>query len=138
MAESTDIAAGQPPLLHEAYVSSRTRAPGQKLIRIPQTLSEATGPAFGTEQLWAGAEDLTRQVPGGEAAGQRIYVHGRVTDETGHPVRTSLIEVWQANAAGRYAHDRDRHDAPVDPYCVGRGAVDASQITRKPTLKTRW
>ena len=66
--------------------------------------------------------DLTRQHEG-EALGERIFVHGRVLDENGRPVRGALIEVWQANAAGRYKHKVDGHDAPLDPNFSGAGRM---------------
>lgn len=108
---------------HPDYRSSALRAPRAAPVCIPQTRSETSGPRPGGEHLFAGSADLTRQVPGGGAQGQRIVVHGRVTDERGRPERGALVEVWQANAAGRYRHDGDGHDAPLDPHFVGRGAV---------------
>lgn len=105
------------------YRSSAKRAPQQAPLRIPQTLSELSGPHIGADRLRQGATDLTRQVAGGEAQGQRIIVFGRVTDERGRPEREALVEVWQANAAGRYRHDGDRHDAPLDPHFIGAGAA---------------
>jgi len=114
----------QPPNLHPAYRSTLRRAPSQAPIRIPDTLSEITGPCYGPEKLWPGASDLSRPAGGGgEAQGQRIVVHGGVWDDRGRPVRNALIELWQANAAGRYRHDLDRHDAPLDPCFEGRGAT---------------
>jgi protocatechuate 3,4-dioxygenase beta subunit len=87
-------------------------------------LSEITGPCYGSEKLWPGSSDLTRpEGGGGEAQGQRIVVHGQVRDDRDRPVHNALLEVWQANAAGRYHHDVDRHDAPLDPCFHGRGAV---------------
>lgn len=117
-----------PPGLHPAnataaYRSSEKRAPRATPIGIPCSVSESSGPRCGIERLRPDALDLTRQVSGGEALGQRIIVHGRVTDERGRPERNTLIEVWQANAAGRYRHDGDRHDAPLDPYFIGSGAA---------------
>ncbi len=107
-----------------AYRSSAKRAPREPLIAIPHTLSEISGPRFGREMLRAASQDLTRPVGAqGEALGQRIIVHGRVRDEYGRPERGALIEVWQANAAGRYLHDGDRHDAPLDANFTGSGAL---------------
>ena len=105
------------------YRSSEKRAPFEAAITIPHTASEITGPRFGREKLREGAHDLTRQVPDGTAQGQRIIVFGRVTDERDRPERGALIELWQANAAGRYRHDGDTHDAPLDPYFIGAGQV---------------
>ena len=107
-----------------AYRSSAKRAPQQPLVSIPHTSSEITGPRFNRVVQPAAPHDLTRPSGAtGEALGQRIMVHGRVTDEHGRPARKTLIEVWQANAAGRYLHDGDRHDAPLDPNFTGAGAV---------------
>ena len=89
---------------------------------MPQTLSEVTGPTFDT--AWFGPElaDMTR-VDNGEAQGQRMILAGRVLDEDGRPVPKTLLEIWQCNAAGRYRHDRDQHDAPLDPHFRGVGQV---------------
>ncbi len=108
---------------YPAYRSSEKRAPFEAAITIPHTASEITGPRFGREKLREGAQDLTRQVPDGTAQGQRIIVFGRVTDDRNRPERGALIELWQANAAGRYRHDGDTHDAPLDPYFIGTGQV---------------
>ena len=112
-----------PPNDSPAYRSSSLRAPRAAPIALPAGHAEASGPSFATDSLQPGGVDLTHQVPGGEAQGQRILVHGRVTDEAGRPERHALIEVWQANAAGRYRHARDDHDAPLDPYFLGAGQV---------------
>lgn len=109
-----------PPLLYPDYKSSRLRAPKEPLVVVPRTLSEVTGPAFGHEEVGPLDHDLTRQF-GGEPLGERIVVTGRVTGDDGRPVRNSLVEVWQANAAGRYAHAKDRHPAPLDPNFAGAG-----------------
>jgi len=110
----------QPKHLHPAYVSSLKRAPTQPLIYMPQTISEITGPLFGRESVDVKAFDLTKQHPG-EPVGERIVVSGRVIDEDGRPIRQTLVEIWQANAAGRYRHDMDQHDAPLDPNFTGTG-----------------
>jgi protocatechuate 3,4-dioxygenase beta subunit len=96
------------------------RAPTEPLIDLPETLSEITGPMFSKEIVASGAFDLTRQHKG-EPLGERITVSGRVLDEDGIPVRDSLVEIWQANAAGRYLHKWDQHDAPLDPNFTGVG-----------------
>lgn len=112
----------QPEFLHPPYVSSQRRAPLQPLVAIPQTLSEITGPQFGSESVVAGANDLTRQHRG-QPLGERIVVSGRVIDENGRPAPRTLVEIWQANAAGRYLHKRDQHNAPLDPNFTGEGHV---------------
>jgi protocatechuate 3,4-dioxygenase beta subunit len=92
------------------------------LVPLAPSLSELTGPAFGADTLHPGDADLTR-VPGrvGEAIGQRIYVTGRVLEDEGLPVANALVEIWQANAAGRYFHKSDSHEAPLDPNFTGGG-----------------
>ena len=115
-----DDADVDPPYLYPDYVATRTRAPARPLVPIPHTLSEATGPAFGHEEVGPKDHDLTAQHDG-EPLGQRIVVQGRVLDGDGRPVRNTLVEIWQANAAGRYRHDVDRHPAPLDPNFRGAG-----------------
>jgi protocatechuate 3,4-dioxygenase beta subunit len=110
----------QPPYLYPDYVATRLRAPKKPLILLPKTLSDTTGPAYGRGPIGELDNDLTRQ-HGGEPLGERIIVTGRVTDGDGRPVRDSLIEIWQANAAGRYIHENDRHPAPLDPNFSGAG-----------------
>src|SRR5512133_3066927 len=107
-----------PPYLWPDYVATITRAPNRPLIVIPQTLSEITGPAFGHERVGPLDHDLTRQHQG-EPQGERIILHGRVLDGDGRPVRNTLVEIWQANAAGRYHHQVDVHPAPIDPNFTG-------------------
>ncbi len=108
------------PYLHPAYKSTVGRSPKQPLVRLPHSLSEITGPHFGHEAVRPEDRDLTHHA-GGEAQGQRIIVTGRVTDADGEPVRDALLEVWQCNAAGRYRHEADQHDAPLDPHFAGMG-----------------
>ncbi len=112
----------QPPYRVEAYASTHKRAPSQSPIEVPQTLSEITGPRFGRGAQRSGDQDLT-QFRYGAAVGERIVVAGRIVDEDGQPVRDALIEIWQANAAGRYVHAGDQHDAPLDPHFSGMGAT---------------
>ncbi len=112
----------QPPYAVADYASTHRRAPSQPLVAVPQTLSEITGPRLGRASLFPGDEDLTH-FDGGAAVGERIVVGGRVIDEDGRPVRDALIEIWQANAAGRYVHANDQHDAPLDPHFTGLGAT---------------
>jgi protocatechuate 3,4-dioxygenase beta subunit len=106
--------------LYPDYKSTRLRAPEKPLIILPHTLSEVTGPAYGRDRVGPLDHDLTRQFEG-EPLGERIIVTGRVLDGDGRPVRNSLVEIWQANAAGRYIHAGDRHPAPLDPNFAGAG-----------------
>jgi protocatechuate 3,4-dioxygenase beta subunit len=129
--------ADQPPALFAPYASTAARAPREPLVRIPQTLTEVTGPGGDWDRLLGPAmADLTRQ-HGGEALGQRIIVSGRVLDEDARPVAGTVVEVWQANAAGRYIHLRDQWDAPLDPNFTGVGRVvtDADGRYRFVTVK---
>jgi protocatechuate 3,4-dioxygenase, beta subunit len=111
---------GDPEYLHDDYVATRIRSPKQPLVPLPHTLSEITGPVYGHERVRETDHDLTTQFPG-EPIGERIVLHGRVSDGDGHPVRNALIELWQANAGGRYQHQVDRHPAPLDPNFAGAG-----------------
>jgi protocatechuate 3,4-dioxygenase beta subunit len=90
---------------------------------LAQTLSELTGPVYGHDAVGENDADLIRNgaVNNGEPLGPRIVVTGRVTDEFGRPVPNTLVEIWQANAAGRYVHMDDIHDAPLDPNFFGAG-----------------
>jgi len=126
----------QPEYLHPPYISSQKRAPSQPLVHLPHTISEITGPVFGQELIDVKAFDLTRQ-HSGEPLGERIIVSGRVIDEDGRPLSHTLVEVWQANSAGRYAHAIDQHDAPLDPNFTGCGhtITDAEGRYRFVTIK---
>jgi len=110
----------QPGHLHSPYVSSIKRAPAKPLVAIPQTISEITGPIFGSNHVDIQAFDLTKQ-HSGEPLGERIVVSGRVIDEDARPVPQTLVEIWQCNAAGRYLHRVDQHEAPLDPNFTGCG-----------------
>jgi protocatechuate 3,4-dioxygenase beta subunit len=109
-----------PPYDHSDYVGTRLRAPKEPLVIIPETLTELSGPAYGESAVGALDADLTRQ-HAGEPQGQRITVSGRVLGSDGKPLRGQLVEIWQANAAGRYAHEVDTHDSPLDPNFTGAG-----------------
>ena len=110
----------QPEYLYEGYRSSIRRAPSQALIQLPHTLSELTGPLYGHNPIGESDNDLTRHFA--EAPlGERIIVAGRVVDQDGRGVPSALVEVWQANASGRYRHSRDSHPAPLDPNFLGAG-----------------
>ncbi len=125
-----------PPYDHPEYRSTALRAPRKPLLPLPHTLSELTGPVFGEGALGELDADLTRQHPG-EPLGERIVVSGRVLESDGRPVRNALVEIWQANAAGRYVHENDRHPAPVDPNFTGAGRclTDADGHYRFTTIK---
>ena len=110
----------QPPYAYPGYRSTLLRAPTRPLVILPHTLSEVTGPVFGYADVQPTDSDLTRQHDG-EPIGERIVVSGRVLDENSRPVAHALVEVWQANAAGRYRHAVDDHDAPLDPNFTGAG-----------------
>jgi protocatechuate 3,4-dioxygenase, beta subunit len=110
----------RPTLAWEAYGSTRLRAPRQPLVPLPHLLTEVTGPLLGERGLGPLDHDLTRQHDG-EPLGERIEVYGRVLDGDGRPVPSTLVEIWQTNAAGRYAHVSDRHPAPLDPNFTGFG-----------------
>ena len=112
--------ATQPAYLYPGYRSTVKRAPTRPLVLLPHTLSEVTGPVFGYDDVNPTDSDLTRQHDG-EPIGERIVVSGRLLDENGRPVAHALVEMWQANAAGRYRHATDDHDAPLDPNFTGAG-----------------
>ena len=110
----------QPPYLYPPYASSVRRAPTRPLVLLPHTLTELEGPVFGHDLVRPSDADLTAQ-GAGEPLGERIAVTGRVLDEAVRPIPRTLVEVWQANAAGRYRHSRDEHPVPLDPNFTGCG-----------------
>ncbi len=106
----------------DGYRSSALRGPTKPLVPIRQSLSELTGPVYGHDSVGDLDGDLTRNGRrNGEPLGERIVVTGRVLDENARPQPNTLIEIWQANAAGRYLHKVDQHDAPIDPNFFGGG-----------------
>jgi len=109
-----------PPLDSPDYRATELRHPRQPLVLLPQRLTEVTGPLLGEERVGPLDNDLTRQHLA-EPLGQRIIVHGRVLEADGRPVRHTLVEIWQANAAGRYRHAVDSWPAPLDPNFTGVG-----------------
>ena len=110
-----------PALDDEGYKSARLRHPRQPLVYLPHTVTEVSGPQLGPERVTGDLDhDLTRQHEG-EPLGERIVVSGRVLDGDGRPMRGTLVEIWQANAAGRYLHKGDQHPAPLDPNFSGAG-----------------
>jgi protocatechuate 3,4-dioxygenase beta subunit len=118
------------------YRATQWRAPSRALAPIPEELHALEGPVFGEDVVERADNDLTRQHEG-EPLGERIIVHGRLLGDDGRPLRNALIEVWQANAAGRYLHDVDRHPAPLDPNFSGAGRVltDGGGRYRFTTIK---
>ena len=121
---------------HDAYRSTIRRAPRQPLITLPHTLSELTGPLCGHNQIGPTDADLTAHFAD-PPQGERIIVAGRIMDEDGRGVPNAMVEIWQANAAGRYRHSRDNHPAPLDPNFLGAGRVvtDAGGNYRFTTIK---
>jgi protocatechuate 3,4-dioxygenase beta subunit len=125
-----------PPHDWPAYRGTILRHPKRPLVPIPNTLSDVTGPALGEDRIGDADFDLTTGHPG-EPQGQKIVLHGRVLDGNGRPVPDTLVEVWQANAAGRYWHKIDRHPAPLDPNFkgVGRCMTDSQGRYRFITIR---
>jgi protocatechuate 3,4-dioxygenase, beta subunit len=125
-----------PKHLTPGYKSTAKRSPSKPLIIMPHTLSELTGPVYGHDVIQESDNDLTKQHKG-EPLGERIIVHGQVLDEDKRPVPNALVELWQANACGRYIHVVDQHPAPLDPNFTGAGRAqsDAQGYYRFVTLK---
>ncbi|GAC1435296.1 MAG: protocatechuate 3,4-dioxygenase subunit beta [Ktedonobacteraceae bacterium] len=127
-----------PPYLYEAYQSTRRRAPKLPLIEVPLTVSELTGPGPAISAITAEDADLTRNAgTGGEAIGQRIIVTGRILDDRGTPIPDTLLEIWQANASGRYLHKRDQWPGTLDPNFLGMGRclTNADGVYRFLTIR---
>lgn len=126
----------QPDYLYPPYASTVKRSPSQPLLPLQASLSEITGPIFGHERIRANDFDLTRQGDG-DPIGERIVVTGRVLCGNCRPVANTLVEIWQANSAGRYPHPRDTHHAPIDPnfFGAGRTMTDAQGRYRFVTIK---
>jgi protocatechuate 3,4-dioxygenase, beta subunit len=111
-----------PPAYHPGYKTSVPRSPRLALLSIDQTISEITGPTFGHGDIGALDHDLIRNyAETGDPIGERIIIHGRVLDENARPVPNTLVEIWQANAGGRYRHKKDTYLAPIDPNFGGCG-----------------
>jgi protocatechuate 3,4-dioxygenase, beta subunit len=121
---------------YAGYRSTAKRHPQKPLIIMPHTLSELTGPVYGHDAVRDKEFDLTKQ-HAGEPIGERIVVTGRVLDEDGRPQANTLVEIWQANACGRYIHPVDQHPAPLDPNFTGAGraVTDADGRYRFITIK---
>ena len=127
-----------PPFLYPDYKSTILRAPTKPLVPLRHKLDELTGPVYGHDCIGALDSDLTQNGRrNGEPLGERIIVIGRVMDEAGRPLRNTLIEIWQANAAGRYIHKVDQHAAPIDPNFFGGGrcVTDSEGRYRFRTIK---
>jgi protocatechuate 3,4-dioxygenase beta subunit len=127
-----------PPHDSPRYLSTARRAPLHPPLKLPQSLSELTGPVYGHDLIAPGDDDLTTNAGTGvPALGERIIVSGRVVEEDGRPVANTLVEIWQCNAAGRYPHVRDTHDAPIDPNFLGAGRLltDSEGRYRFTTIK---
>ena len=129
-------ARSQPPLSYPAYTSNVLRSPQRPLIRVPADLKDLAAPVYGDLPVGEADCDLTRH-HAGEPLGERIIVAGQVIDEDGRPVPHTLVEIWQANAAGRYFHAIDDHPAPLDPNFTGAGraVTDAEGRYRFVTIK---
>jgi protocatechuate 3,4-dioxygenase beta subunit len=124
------------PYLYPEYKATRLRAPSERLVPLPAALADLSGPVFGDETVGPLDHDLTRRHEG-EPLGERIIVGGQVLEPDGRPARNALVEVWQANAAGRYRHAVDRHPAPLDPNFTGAGRclTDGEGCYRFVTVK---
>src|SRR3972149_5540066 len=138
MSPARAVHADFPPYLYDAYRATVRRAPTHPRVEVPRTLSEVTGP--GPVVSAASDEDADLTLNGGtgvEAAGERIIVTGRVVDDGGNPVADTLIEIWQANAAGRYRHRHDQHHAPIDANFIGFGRclTDRNGVYRFTTIR---
>jgi protocatechuate 3,4-dioxygenase beta subunit len=113
-----------PPAFTPDYKTSVLRSPRLALVSLQTSLSETTGPVFGREELGPLDNDLIRNyAKTGEPIGERTIVHGRVLDGNGRGVADTLVEVWQANAGGRYRHRNDTYLAPIDPNFGGCGRM---------------
>lgn len=130
--------ASHPPYLHAPYRSTTLRGPTRPLVPLRRALADPGAPVYGHDDIDPLDHDLTRNARrNGEPLGERIVVSGRVLDENGRPVPSTLVEIWQANAAGRYVHKADGHDAPLDPNFLGAGRclTDAQGRYRFLTLR---
>lgn len=110
-----------PPAFTPDYKTTVARSPRLPLLSIENSLSEITGPTFGHLEIGPTDNDLVHNFTGEPAIGERTIVHGHVRDETGRAVPGALIEIWQANAGGRYRHVKDGYLAPLDPNFGGCG-----------------
>ena len=130
--------AWHPPAYAPSYKTTVLRAPQRPLISLDNTLSEMTGPEFGHDFIGPLDNDLIRNyAKSGEPIGERIIVHGRVLDENGHGLPGTLVEIWQANAGGRYRHKKETYLAAIDPNFggCGRTITDDNGYYRFRTIK---
>ena len=142
MSHSTDLyqrdRLWHPPALTPDYKTSVARSPRYALLSLQSSASETTGPTFGHNDIDPLDNDLIRNyAKTGDPVGERIIVHGRVLDENGRPVPNTLVEIWQANAGGRYRHKKDTYLAPIDPNFggCGRTLTDADGYYTFRTVK---
>ncbi|MCA8927230.1 MAG: carboxypeptidase regulatory-like domain-containing protein [Alphaproteobacteria bacterium] len=124
----------QPDLRTQRYFRTTTTAPAEPLIPLPRTLTETSGPAFDARDLGGLGTDISNN---NTVLGSLMVVAGQVTDEDGRPVPNALVEVWQANASGKYPHEVDARPAPQDPNFTGaaRMLTDAEGRYRFTTIK---
>ena len=125
-----------PPYLHPEYRSTTLRSPRQPLLELPPGALDVPGPLV--PRGFVGDRDNDLTIAGTSAPlGEKMILAGRVLDADGRPIRDSLVEIWQANAAGRYHHPGDNHDAPLDPnfHGIGRTFTDAEGRYRFVTVK---
>ena len=130
-----------PPAFAPGYKTSVLRSPRNALISLQNSLSEITGPVFGEKDLGPLDNDLIMNyAKDGLPIGERIIVHGYVRDGFGRPMKNTLVEVWQANAGGRYRHKKDKYLAPVDPNFGGCGRVltDENGYYQRTTCQTEF
>ncbi|KWT94711.1 Protocatechuate 3,4-dioxygenase beta chain [Variovorax sp. WDL1] len=114
--------ASHPSYVYSGYKSTAKRGPQQPLIPLKASLGELRQPVYGHSSIGEFDNDLTRNARrNGEPLGERMILTGQVLDERRRPVRNTLVELWQANACGRYVHKVDQHDAPLDPNFLGAG-----------------
>jgi protocatechuate 3,4-dioxygenase beta subunit len=130
------VSGPDPPYLYPDYRSTRTRSPSRPLLPLPEELHALEAPVFGEDELEPGDGDLTAYGDG-EPLGERIIVYGQLREDGGRAVPDTLVEIWQANACGRYRHAGDQHPAPLDPNFEGAGRclTDAEGRFRFITIK---
>ena len=121
---------------YPGYRSTRWRAPDRPLVTLPEEFHRLDGPVFGEDAVTELDSDLTRQHEG-EPLGERIIISGRLLGDDGRAIPNALIEIWQANAGGRYRHEVDQHPAPLDPNFsgAGRALTDSEGRWRFVTIK---